>query len=412
MSSPDTDRPQGQARREFMRNALGVAGVGAVAGSFALAWKLFDERDDKPLPQRAIQVHGGKQFADARTNTLRVWMARPRVRTRSLTAEYKDVGDTSSAQIAGVQNLLVNEPESADLLILDPEYLPGLVDAGQVAEYPDHDRDWLVNDLGCFVNVADRCLHKDKMYAVPLNTDFPLLAIDTSRVTDARALDRLADLSGVEFWKSALELVRKATGAEKSKRLLLQTGQYEGFTACLTELIAAFGSDTQLDRTLNLIKTTFPEGTFEADGAGDENAALTALQNREAVAARLWPSYCRELTGLGSGSEADAATYAFVPIPKGALGGQVIAVGKRSTLAEESLELATHLAQAASQWQLNLGGGYVPTIAELYADSQLRDVLYGVREEHIGACTLRPKHVDYQQWSNGFREDARRRLIA
>ncbi|GIF01663.1 hypothetical protein [Paractinoplanes rishiriensis] len=383
------------------RTLLTTLGAG-VAGGLALAWQARGDRAPEPGANRPIQVHGGTEFGGARSSALRVWTERPRVRSRGLTATYVNAGESSDIQLAGIQNLLNRAPEYADLLIVDAEHLPGLVAAGQVVPFADLDRTWLVEDLGCIGRIADRCVVGDEVCALPLNTDFPLLAFNTARFGDPGVLDTLRTLTGAEFWTTALDLVTRANGPAGTRRILLQTGPYEGFTACLTELVAAFG-------TLDPIKRIFPRGTFDL-GGGTEKTTFDALEEDRAVAARLWPSQCRDLTRHLPAAEAGAAIYEFVPIPGGVLGGQVIAVGKRSPLADSARELAVHLAGAASQWQLNYNAGYVPTIAEMYADEQLRTELYGIDDGHLDACTLRPQRADYEDWSSRFREETRNRL--
>lgn len=371
--------------------------------------------------QRPIQVYGGSDSNGARVTTLKVWAARPR--TKGLTATYQGVGERSTDQYTEIQNLLAAAPETTDLLVVDAEYLPGLVAAGQVAEFSGRGRGWLVDELGCIGNVARRCEQQGKLYAVPLNTDLPMLAFDTSRIAraDQPRLRTLGQLRGSDFWLAALELARNSSGPPESRRLLLQNGEYEGFSACLTELIAAFGTggppgavpDGTVPRTvLDRIREHFLASSFRLAGRGDEEATFNALQDQQVVAARLWPSQCRSLAQDVPKQEAGAPNYTFVPIPGGVLGGQVVAVGRRSTMREQSQELAEYLAAAASQLRLNYNGGYVPTLAELYVDDQLRRELYDVGAEQIEGCVLRPSRPDYADWSDDFREKTRSYLLS
>jgi multiple sugar transport system substrate-binding protein len=412
MWSPNPER-ETLNRRIFL--SLAVAGVGGLG--LPRAWNaLVGSDDDNPgrsAGQRPIQVYGGTDNNRSRKRILQVWGGRPRVHALGLTAEYRPVGDRSTDQIDHIRNLLAADPASADLLVIDAEYLPGLVAAGQVAEFSGQNQDWLLNDLGCIGSVAGRCVEQDKVYAVPLNTDVPMLVFDDSRVTDQKALAGLGKRRGSDFWTAALAL--------SHNQLLLQNGEYEGFTACLTELIAAFGTGGQpgvlpdgdaLKGVLDQIKQHFPAALFDPDGTGDEEATFNAFQDRKAVAARMWPSQCHNLTRQIPGAEASAASYTVVPIPGGVLGGQVIAVGKDSAMRPESLELAVYLAEAASQLQLNYNGGYVPTIGELYLDDQLRNDLYGVDDKQIDTSTRRPVRTDYLQWSDTFREDTRNYLLS
>ncbi len=398
--------------------AVGVAGVGAAVA--------LDDEDSgggsrgSAGEPRTIEVYGGADSDDARAAVLQVWARKPRVAERGLSASYNAVASRSSDQFAKMLNLLREDPGAADLLVVDAEYLPALIEAGQIEPFPDRGRDWLLGDLGCVANVADRCLWEDELYAVPLNTDVPMLAFDDSRIADRDrpALRDLGQRQGAEFWTTALQLAQRSTGEQPTRRLLLQNGEYEGFTACLTELVAAFGppggafpAGAELDARLAEIAGVFGRDPFELAGDGDEDATLTALQKREAVAARLWPSQCHSLTAATPGRESGAPTYTFVPIPGGVLGGQVIAAGRQSPVREQAQELAVHLAEAASQVQLHYNGGYVPTLAELYGDEKLRDALYGVGAEQIGRCVRRPVRTDYLTWSDEFRERARTVLL-
>lgn len=404
------------------RLLLSTLGLGAAATGGLLAWDRFRGEPDEPEatgPLRPIRVHGGADSNDARAATLKVWAGRPRSRRQGLSAAYHDVGERSTDQLAQIQNLLAATPETVDLLIVDAEYLPELVAAGQVAEFPGRNRDWLADELGCLGNVARRCEQQGKIFALPLNTDLPVLAFDASRIApkDQGLLRDLGKQRGSDFWRTALDLAKRSTGPEGSRRLLLQHGEYEGFTACLTELIAAFGpagaapDGPAAHDALDRIRKVFPAAMFQLTGPGDEEATFTALQDRKVVAARLWPAQCRSLTRDIPEQESGAPTYTFVPIPGGVLGGQVVAVGRRSTMRGHSHGLAEYLAQAASQLSLHYNGGYVPTLAELFLDDRLRRDLYDVGAEQIEGCVLRPSRADYAKWSDKFREDARLSLL-
>jgi ABC-type glycerol-3-phosphate transport system substrate-binding protein len=192
-------------------------------------------------------------------------------------------------------------------------------------------------------------------------------------------------------------------------------------TVCLVELICAFGGDVSSDpaltssrnrRALNELRTVFPKETFlpPANGKGDEDATVEAVQRNAVAVARLWPAQCHGLTSGPPADEARASEYLIVPVPGGVLGGQVAAIAAESPNGGAAEEAAGFLAQPMSQLQLFSAAGYVPTLAQVHAVTSVQDELRSLGEQ-LDRAALRPSLRAYTTWSAQFTSTVRSYLL-
>ncbi len=407
-------------RRWVLGAALGGIVVGGMIGAPLPGPNLPRLSSTGRQTNRNVYVYGGDDINGARENALTVWARTPSTLDAGLTASYQEIGNTSTDQFAVVRTLLARG--LSDLIVIDPQYLPELVAKKQVRRFDDVSTDSLA-ELGCYRGLVSQCTVDGPLYAVPLNADAPMLVINQALLRGswkARALELATVTDPKEFWTSASAIATNTTG-NVARTVLLQTGQYEGMTVCLSELIGAFGGDVGSDPALTTsrnrdalydLRQAIPRGTFQvpANGRGDEDATVAAMQANTAAVARLWPAQCHKLTAGPPPDEARASEYLLIPVPGGVLGGQVIAMAAQSRNSGAAEEVAGFLAQPLSQLQLFSAAGYVPTLAPVHAVTSVHQELRDLGR-HLQRATLRPALRDYTTWSARFSTVVRNYLV-
>ncbi|GLY13368.1 extracellular solute-binding protein [Kineosporia rhizophila] len=414
--------------------------AGAVGGGL-VEWALHDLNPTRWIADRlasndgTVLVHGGDDSNEARDNTLAVWSATPRAGRVGRVAHYFPVGSSSDDQAGIVRNKLSAAEPETDLVVIDPEHLPGLVEDRLVQALPDAPAlTDMLRDEGCFAPLVARCRvgqgSRAPLYALPLNADAPLLVIDLTLFPPKErrsVVDRLVRLEqtaqAAEFWLTAQRFADASVGPMETRRILLQAGPYEGLTVSLVELIHAFGGDVRADPTLatpagraalNQLKQRFPTEQMFAlptgNDEGDENGTLVAVQEHRAAFARLWPSQYRQLLTETVAEESGGRAYAAVRIPGGVLGGQVVALAHNATAPRAALEVATFLARGQGQSQLFHVGGYVPTLGPVFFENTVKAQLEGMPAA-LGTAVSRPSIRRYAPWSSAFREQVRLFLL-
>ncbi|MCD5313223.1 extracellular solute-binding protein [Kineosporia babensis] len=427
--SAGQDPDEGPGRRAML---LGIA-AGAIGGSIG-QWALHDLEparwvaDQFGTKEVNVRVHGGDDSSTARANALQVWENTPTTIRARRAASYNSVGPNSDDQVGIIRNKLSAATPESDLVVLDPEFLPGLVEDHLVSILPDSAAlTRRLEDQGCFAPLIARCRAQNSadapLYALPVNADAPLLVIDLSLfpVADREQVhSQLWNLrkagQPAEFWSRAQEL----TGLARSgRRILIQAGLYEGMTVSLVELIHAFGGDVKNDPTLRTqagrdalerLKGTFPPDMFRVPtGDGDETDTLGTMREHGAAFARLWPSQVRQLLLDSAKAERGSEVYTSVPIPGGVLGGQVAAVAQESTARDAAVDLAIFLAGGQSQSQLFHVGGYVPTLRPNFFEATVQTQLAELPAV-LSSAVQRPYIRRYGNWSSTFRERVREYL--
>jgi hypothetical protein len=433
------DAPSLLSRRDLIIGGSSLA-VGGVAG-VGLKSVLGSDHGETtaahqpPGSNATVRVHGGDYTNDARQNVFDVWQEIPGISQAGRTVSYRDLGSSSTEQFGTARNLLAGG--NTDLLILDPEYLSYLVnnptiddDVSQIADLSAVRTENSLAELGCFTKLLKRCKVKpadgpEQLYAFPLNADAPMLVADRSLFT-ARALSELETLKGQtdpqKFWTAAAGLAQNSSGPPESRKILFQTGDYEGLTVCLVELISAFhgGFTTRADLTMTSgrneqaltdVKRFFAEWLSLSEGSGDAAAALAAAQQHRAAFVRLWPSQTRNLNAQSGRSEAAGDAYLRIPIPRGVLGGQVLAMSASAAGRGAVQALAIYLSEQSSQLQLATVGGYVPTLSQMYKILSIQTALAGVSPTQLSQAVVRPSLPNYVGWSQELRTSVRNVLL-
>ncbi|MFI0423924.1 extracellular solute-binding protein [Spongiactinospora sp. 9N601] len=247
-----------------------------------------------------------------------------------------------------------------DILALDVAWVTEFARRGYVREIrlrPQERAQFLEKPL-------DTGLVDGRQYAVPFYTDSQLL-FRRSGLPAARTPAHFATL--VSIYKLAAQL-----------------GDYEGGTVNILQALHAGGAkiddgdEIVLDepenaglalsalRRLNwmLRKNTLVKHTEFMD----EEASLTAFENREAGYMLSWPSYFHRLAAspsmLDEGSE---PMFTVSPVPgAGVLGGSDLAISSNSAKYSEARELIMFLAGAEIQERLFACGGYAPVVKVVY----------------------------------------------
>jgi ABC-type glycerol-3-phosphate transport system substrate-binding protein len=370
--------------------------------------------------RRNVAAYGGNDINGARENALKVWARTPSTMKAGLQASYQELGASSTEQIGNVRNVLA--AGASDLIVIDPQYLPELVAKKQLRRFDSVSTDSLA-DLGCFPGLVRQCTVDGPLYALPLNADAPMLVINRALLgTEAR--ERAGVLATVvdprAFWSEA-SAIAEIDNAATARTVLLQTGDYEGMTVCLVELICAFGGDVASDPALRTtrnqdaladLRKAIPSRTFElpANGKGDEDATVAALQQNTVAVARLWPAQCHGLTAGPPADETKASDFLIIPVPGGVLGGQVTALTAESSNSGAAEEAARFLAQPLSQLQLFTAAGYVPTLAPVHVVTSVQDELRDLGAQ-LDRAKLRPSLRAYTTWSTQFSLAVRNYLL-
>lgn len=417
-------------RRDLLMGLLGTV-IGAAGGTGVTIAVTDHDRTAIPVDPQTVRVLGGDDtsFGRARTQALETWPRCEQGDWRRAEARYESSGATSAAQFKNSQPKLVNG--DCDVVVTDPQYLPALADhLSPLRRINGHDLDvWRI-----IPSLTRQCHHEGSLYAVPLNADVPLLVANMSvvKASDWKELEGLAhptDLANHReraqpFWKKALEIARPA-GHGSPASLLLETGPGEGSTACLVELLTAFGYDVENPSHRDDPKRPDPLGEtisalheqFARDGGplavnstasvqeGEVADRFTAPHARIAMA-RLWPASFLTLQAQGKGTEEG---FAFLPIPGGTLGGQVCAVSKRTDHPDAAEEVIAYLTTQAAQLTLYDLGSYLPARGDLYALPQIGKQLPGIDAAVTNACR-RPPVPDYDSWSQAFQQQMARAI--
>ncbi|MDQ1294691.1 MAG: multiple sugar transport system substrate-binding protein [Actinomycetota bacterium] len=425
-------RPQiGATRRVLLAGAVS----GAAGAMCTTAFRTFSGRNESASEHSvispftgladhvALHIVGGSDIdsVTAHENVLKIWQETPGVPDQ-IDTNFEGLGGDSNAQLESVLPKLKG-PESPDLIIVDPEYLPLLASQRLITPFTNTDRGTLINS-GCFNRIIERCYFDHKLHAIPIHADAPVLAINKSYLKKEHraAVKQLrSQASPNNFWLKVFEMA-SSTEFPPENKIKFETSDYEGLTTCLIELIFAFGGVVHEDTTLKEEKTRQAIGSLRKSlknydlGQAFQNPAIgmsgtasckeedvmRALENDETAFARLWPAHRTDLTK-------NLDQIEWIPIPGGTLGGQVMALSKRSKEPRLSEELARYLCSPLSQLALLYHGGYVPSLKQLHSDKKMAD--FDSLKEAMEVGALRPQTSRYNEWSRDFRSSVRNYLL-
>ncbi|MGI6851399.1 ABC transporter substrate-binding protein [Mesorhizobium sp. 1B3] len=239
-----------------------------------------------------------------------------------------------------------------------------------------------------FPSIIDSQTVDGRLVALPLFTDVPALYYRKDLLEKHGA-------SVPATWEELTETAKKIQDAERAEGnsdiwgFVWQGSAYEGLTCNALEWVKSSGGGqiVEPDGTISInneaaaaavdLAATWP-GAISPEGvlAYQEEEARGVWQTGNAVFMRNWP-YAHE---LGNGKDsAVKGLFDVAPLPKGGdsgqsagcLGGWNVAVSKYSEEQEAAISLAVYLAGPEAQKKRAIIGANLPTIVDLYDDSEI-----------------------------------------
>ncbi|SNS28200.1 ABC transporter substrate-binding protein [Actinacidiphila glaucinigra] len=319
---------------------------------------------------------------------------------------YNKLPRTADGQRQQLVRRLAARDPALDILGLDVTWAPEFAEAGWIRPWTGSRRAEAVRDtLPAPVRTAT---WKDRLYAVPYNTNVQLLWYRADLVPQPPTT-----------WAGMLDAARALAKAGKPHRIEVQGAQYEGLTVWFNTLVAsAGGSILNADATAPSLGAPAVRAASIMRDLAVSPAADPSLSNQTEDQNRL---------AMESGTAAFQVNYPFVyPAMKAdnpelfrhfrwaryprvdadrparvTIGGIDLAVGAHSRRPELAFEAALCLRDRDNQRAAALRGGLPPTLRSLYDDPQIersypfaQDIL-----AELENAALRPQTPAYQNVS-------------
>jgi multiple sugar transport system substrate-binding protein len=355
-------------------------------------------------------------FGDQRQGLIDQWNAL----TDRPDAEIIPVAGGTTAQRAEMVEYAQAGGRNIDIYNLDVTLIAEFVDFGYLRPL-DESR---VDFDGFLARPLQTCRRKDRLWALPFNTDAALLYYRTDLVPAGPAPTSWAGIT------NAVEAAFAAPGApnDPDRRPVAgyagQLADYEGLTVNAIEAIWAAGGDVVDDEGNVVVDTPETREGLRRLAAGlapgnpqvilpdsrehDEGDTTQAFRDGRVMFMRNWPVAYRSLRG----GEASEPTVAFdvARIPgRSVLGGQNLAIAADSDQPRAAQELIQYLTSARSQQILFERGGFAATREIVYQDPAVRaNFPYAATLlDAIKQADLRPVTPYYAMFSETFREGVR-----
>ncbi|MFF7215784.1 ABC transporter substrate-binding protein [Streptomyces sp. NPDC008238] len=304
-----------------------------------------------------------------------------------------------------VRRLAAHDP-ALDILGLDVTWAPEFAEAGWIRPWTGTRRAEAVQDtLDAPLRTAT---WKDRLYAVPYNTNVQLLWYRADLVPEPPTT-----------WAAMLDTARDLAKAGKPHRIEVQGAQYEGLTVWFNTLVSSAGG-------------SILDADASAPSLGPPAVRAAGIMRDLAVSPAADPSLPNQMEdqnrlAMEAGTAAFELNYPFVyPAMKAdnpqlfrhfrwaryprvdagrparvTIGGIDLAVGAHSRRPELAFEAALCLRDRDNQRNAALRGGLPPTLRSLYDDPQVRrsypfaqDIL-----AELENAALRPQTPAYQNVS-------------
>ncbi|MEU1620139.1 ABC transporter substrate-binding protein [Streptomyces sp. NPDC005722] len=304
-----------------------------------------------------------------------------------------------------VRRLAAHDP-ALDILGLDVTWAPEFAEAGWIRPWTGTRRAEAVRDtLDAPLRTAT---WKDRLYAVPYNTNVQLLWYRADLVPEPPTT-----------WAAMLDTARDLAKAGKPHRIEVQGAQYEGLTVWFNTLVSSAGG-------------SILDADASAPSLGPPAVRAAGIMRDLAVSPAADPSLPNQMEdqnrlAMEAGTAAFELNYPFVyPAMKAdnpqlfrhfrwaryprvdagrparvTIGGIDLAVGAHSRRPELAFEAALCLRDRDNQRNAALRGGLPPTLRSLYDDPQVRrsypfaqDIL-----AELENAALRPQTPAYQNVS-------------
>ncbi|MFI0412115.1 extracellular solute-binding protein [Actinomadura sp. 3N508] len=364
---------------------------------------------------RPLTVIGGRDDSGMRRALITGWRAPDG--TKAVFRELPANIDLEHSELVATAR---SETCAADVYLVDGPWIPEFAQAGYIAPVGIPG-----GDLAAIMPELRRTgQYRGKLWAVPLNTDAPLLIYRKDLVKDVP--------------RTRADLMAAAGKAASGRRagLMLQLERYEGFTVNILESIRDHGGDVEVgedgsvaldrgavlaalnDLAAGMRRERPPVSPASLDA--DENDGVDAFERGETAFMRNWPAFYTLLTNREKlrPDQVGAVAYPGARV----LGGQslAIAAGLPAGRARAARALIRHLTGRAQQQRLFACGGWAPVRADAYdADAggcQVRNkrlVLHAdaaVILEAVKGAHPRPSSVFYPEFSGVLQQRLRERL--
>jgi ABC-type glycerol-3-phosphate transport system substrate-binding protein len=259
-------------------------------------------------------------------------------------------------------------------------------------------------------NPIQTCRYRNKLWALPFNTNAGLLYYRTGLVTAPGSWPQMIS-SAEGFFANSNHDPRVQAG---------YTGQlfeYEGRTVNALEAIqaAAHGDMVRngkvaveledIQRGINWLRPSTAQGIVLPDSLTyDEQLSTQAFREGKVLFMRNWPVAYRDITSPGDDGK-PPVPFEVTPLPgNSVLGGENLAVAANSTKPKAAQALIEFLTDARSQQILFERGGLAATREVVYRDSAVRDKYKytDILLQSIQLARPRPVTRCYRQFSETF----------
>ncbi|MDQ1294661.1 MAG: multiple sugar transport system substrate-binding protein [Actinomycetota bacterium] len=315
--------------------------------------------------------------------------------------------------------------EQVDLVVMDVTQTSEFARAGHLRRMTG------VDTSGFMAGPLETCRYEGKLWALPLNTDAGLMFYnrqmlrtltkrtpqDKSSVEQSLETDSLAATIG-----QIASMLNRNDSAQQPVAEAAFAGQfadYEGYTVTMLELLRsqkvqldgdAFELDSAVGAVaMDTVTDVLSKGKVLSLDASDftEAAATAAFVDERVVLMRNWPVAYRALKDEAQDRGQKIEDWVGVaPVKNGVLGGQNIAVTRRSENPEAAKSLAEFLTGETSQEKLFEKGGFAATRESVYSDSDIRQK-YPYADKLLTAvkdARPRPATPYYWHFSSVFRQ--------
>ncbi|RFS81076.1 extracellular solute-binding protein [Actinomadura spongiicola] len=382
-----------------------------------LAMTVYGEATSAPSRCRTegpLTVLGGRDDTGTRRALVQGWQ--PKDGTR---AEFRELPSNSDLEHSELVSTARSATCAAEVFLIDTPWIPEFAEAGYIdpVGIPEGDLKAIIPE------VLKTGRFRGKLWAVPLNTDAPLLIYRKDLVGKAPGTPE-------ELMAAARALTARPKSPVTSG-LMLQLHDYEGFTVNILELIRDLGGDITVsdDGTVTMdrgaVLATLRQLTAAMRGDrppvspasldADENAGIDAFEQGKVAFLRDWPAFYTQL--LTDGAKLGPDQIDAVPYPgERVLGGQSLAIAAPlpDDRARAARELITYLTDAPQQKRMFACGGLVPVRGDAYEPDaaacggthRKRLVLHadpGKIRDAVRGARARPSSAYYPEFSRVLR---------
>lgn len=297
-----------------------------------------------------------------------------------------------------------------DIYNLDVTLMAEFAEAGYIRPLDES----TVDTSGFLTNPIETCRYKNKLWALPFNTNAGLLYYRKDLVTQPPGSWAKMRAITQEFLANPSHDPRVQAG------YTAQLDRYEGLTVNALEAIQAAADgemvrDGKIAVGLKDIQagierlSPFPQGIALSDSLGyDERHSTDAFRDGKVLFMRNWPVAYRDLTKSTANDDNPATSsvpFNVIPLPgNSVLGGENLAIAASSTKPKAAQALIEFLTDARSQQILFERGGFAATREVVYRDAAVREK-YKYTDILLSSIQLaRPRPVTpcYRQFSQKF----------